>query len=117
MLQFIIRVLISAVLIAAAATLARRGAMMGAIIGSLPLVSILAVIWLWLDTGDPVRIADYIDATFWLVLASLPMFLIVPTMLRHGVGFWPSLGAGLALTVVSYGAVTWGLARFGGGQT
>jgi hypothetical protein len=52
------------------------------------LVSLLGILWLWRDTGDVGRIADHAQSTFWYVLPSLPMFLVLPAMLRAGVGFW-----------------------------
>jgi hypothetical protein len=63
---------------------------------SLPLVSVLAFIWLWRDTGDTVRIAALAQSTFWFVLPSLPMFLVLPVLLRSGAGFWLSLALGSA---------------------
>lgn len=102
MLYLILKAAISGVLIAAASEIARRHAGVGALVASLPLVSILAMIWLWRDTGDPQRLADHAQATLWYVLPSLPMFLLIPAMLRAGAGFWPSLGAGCALTVGLY---------------
>jgi hypothetical protein len=82
---------------------ARRSPCLGALIVSLPLVSILGMIWLWRDTADPQRLAAHAGATFWYVLPSLPMFLLMPALLRRGVGFWPALGAGCLLTVALYG--------------
>lgn len=69
--------------------------------------------WLWRDTQGPVRMAAHAEATFWYVLPSLPMFLLIPTLLRRGVGFWPSLLAGCALTVGLYLLTTWIGPRFG----
>lgn len=69
--------------------------------------------WLWRDTKDVERIADLAQSTFWYVLPSLPMFLVLPAMLRVGVGFWTSIGASCALTMVLYTATAWVLARFG----
>ena len=60
------------------------------------------MIWLWRDTGDADRMAQYAQATFWYVLPSLPMFLLIPALLRHGAPFWLALVAGCALTVVLY---------------
>jgi hypothetical protein len=60
------------------------------------------MIWLWRDTADPERLAAHAGATFWYVLPSLPMFLLVPLMLRSGLGFWVSLGIGCAVTIVLY---------------
>ena len=60
------------------------------------------MIWLWRDTGDPERMAAHAGATFWYVLPSLPMFLLIPLLLRRGAPFWVALASGCALTIVLY---------------
>ncbi|TIX51569.1 DUF3147 family protein [Alteraurantiacibacter aquimixticola] len=102
MYYLIIKALLSGVIIAVASEVARRWPGVGALIVSLPLVSVLAMIWLWHDTGDAERLADHSAATFWFVLPSLPMFLAIPLMMRNGVGFWAALAAGCVLTIVLY---------------
>ena len=113
MTYFIVKCLLSGIIIAAVSEVAKRSPALGALIVSLPLVSLLAIIWLWRDTRDVERIADHAQSTFWYVLPSLPMFLILPAMLRAGVGFWTSIGASCTLTMVLYAATAWVLARFG----
>jgi len=110
---FVVRAALSGVLIALVALLARRSPVLGALVASLPLVSVLAMMWLWHDTRDPVRLASHAEATFWYVLPSLPMFLVIPALLRHGFGFWLSLGAGCTMTVLLYFATVIIAARFG----
>jgi len=100
-------------MIALASTLARRYPGFGALIASLPLVSVLGMVWLWLDRPDPANMADHAEATFWYVIPSLPMFLLIPFLLRHGVGFWLALVGGCLLTVILYLLVTWIGPRFG----
>ena len=107
MMQFLVKVLVSALVIAGASELARRYSVIGALLAALPLTSILAMIWLWRDTHDPVRLAFHAEATFWFVLPSLPMFLLVPYMLRHEWSFWSALTVGCALTILLYLAMTW----------
>ncbi|MBT2134437.1 DUF3147 family protein [Croceibacterium sp. LX-88] len=102
MLYLLIKAALSGVVIAVASEVARRWPGVGALIVSLPLVSVLAMIWLWRDTHDPVRMAAHAEATFWFVLPSLPMFLLIPFMLRQGTSFWTALGAGCALTIALY---------------
>ena len=102
MLYLLIKAALSGVVIAVASEVARRWPGWGALIVSLPLVSILAMLWLWRDTHDPMRLAAHSEATFWFVLPSLPMFLLVPLMLRQGASFWTALLAGSILTVVLY---------------
>ncbi|MBI1234383.1 MAG: hypothetical protein GC208_07745 [Alphaproteobacteria bacterium] len=108
-----IKAVISGILIAAISEAGRRNAAAGAIVASLPLVSVLGMIWLWRDTRDTVRLADHAEATFWFVLPSLPMFLLVPALLRRDVGFWAALGLGCLLTVVLYGLVVFAAPRLG----
>jgi hypothetical protein len=106
MIYLVVKALLSGVIIAAVSELARRSPGVGALVASLPLVSILGMIWLWRDTGDPVRLAAHAEATFWFVLPSLPMFLVVPALIRRGLHFWPALGIGCALTIALYLAMT-----------
>ena len=103
MFYFIIKSALSGILIALISEVARRYPAFGGFIASLPLLSLLAVIWLWRDTGDAETIAAHLTATFWFVMPSLPMFLVIPYLLRHGMGFWLALLIGCALTVALYG--------------
>jgi hypothetical protein len=113
MLYAAIKALLSGALVALVSEAARRNAALGALIASLPLVSVLGMSWLWRDTGDIERLARHSSATFWYVLPSLPMFLVMPVLWRAGVGFWPGLAAGCVLTALLYLAMTAALARFG----
>lgn len=107
MTYLLIKAAISGILIALASEVARRYAGLGALIASLPLVSVLGMVWLWRDTGDPVRLADHASATLWYVMPSLPMFVVIPVLLRAGVGFYVTLAAGCALTVALYLLTMW----------
>ncbi len=113
MIAFALRAALSGLIVAAVALIARRSPAAGALVASLPLVSLLGMVWLWRDTGDAVRLATHAEATFWYVLPSLPMFLIVPALLRHGIGFWWALVAGCGVTILLYLAIIPVAARFG----
>lgn len=113
MLYLAIKALASGVIIAAVSEIAKRSPGFGALVASLPLVSVLGMIWLWRDTHDPIGMADHARATFWFVLPSLPMFLAIPALLDHGVPFWAALAASCVLTIALYLAMTWAGPRFG----
>lgn len=113
MVYFIIKCALSGIIIAVVSEVAKRSPALGALIVSLPLVSLLGILWLWRDTGDAERIASHAESTFWYVLPSLPMFLVLPAMLRAGIGFWPSMGASCVLTILLYACTAAVLARFG----
>jgi hypothetical protein len=109
MLYLALKALISGIIIAAVSEIAKRSPGFGALVASLPLISLLGMIWLWKDTHDIDRMASHVQATFWFVLPSLPMFLLIPIALKQGVNFWTALLLGCVLTVVLY----WGMVTLG----
>jgi len=102
MLALVAKALLSGALIVAIAEIGKRLPAMGALVASLPLVSVLGMILLWRARPDAENMALHAEATFWYVLPSLPMFLLIPALLRHGAPFWLALLAGCALTVGLY---------------
>jgi hypothetical protein len=113
MTQIVLKVVVSAVLIVAISEVAKRTSFVGALLGSLPLTSLLAMIWLYVDTGDTAKVAGLASGIFWLVLPSLALFLAFPVLLRAGYGFWQGLGIASGATVVLYAAEIWALDFFG----
>ncbi len=113
MLYLALKAALSGIIIAIVSEVAKRYPGIGGLIASLPLVSVLGMIWLWRDKPDVPNMAVHVQATFWFVLPSLPMFLLIPWMLRSGFGFWVALAIGCALTIVLYAAMTWLGPRFG----
>ena len=113
MWYLVLKAAISGVLVAAASEVARRFPGWGALIASLPLVSVLVMMWLWHDRPDAANMAAHAEATFWFVLPSLPMFLAIPWMLRSGVNFWAALLVGCAMTMALYLLMTFVGPRLG----
>jgi hypothetical protein len=113
MLYLALKGLLSGAIVLIVSEVAKRSPALGALIVSLPLVSILAMLWLHHETRDAARLAAHAEATFWYVLPSLPMFLLLPALLRQGWAFYPSLAACVLLTAVLYLAMAALLARFG----
>ncbi|MBI1326578.1 MAG: hypothetical protein GC136_02945 [Alphaproteobacteria bacterium] len=113
MLFAALKAAISGLLVALISETAKRSPALGALIASLPVISILGMIWLWHETKDAPRIAAHAEATFWYVLPSLPMFLVLPALLRSGMHFYPALGLCCVLTAALYLAMVWVLKFFG----
>lgn len=113
MLYLALKALLSGSIVAAVSEIAKRSPGIGAALTALPLVAILAMVWLWRDKPDVETVASYAGATFWFVLPSLPMFLLMPWLLRAGVGFWPTLAIGCALTIGLYFVMIVAGPRFG----
>ena len=110
----VLKIILSALLIFAIAEISKRSSVFGALVASLPLVSILAMIWLYHDTGDVARIANFSQGVFWMVLPSLTLFALLPTLLlRFKLGFPLALIIACAATALAYGVMLLVLKRFG----
>lgn len=105
-LQFIVKTLVSALIIAMIATLSKRLPFIGALIASLPLTSILAIIWLYEDTKDIARITQLSYTVFWLVIPSLIFFVTLPFLLKRNIGFyWSLMGSSIVLIITYFAFV------------
>lgn len=112
MLQFAIKVLVTAIVVVTVAELAKRNSLWAAALASLPLTSLLAFIWLYIDTGDAQRIALLSSQIFWLVVPSLLLLVLLPVLLRAGWNFWLSLAISAVATGAAYAVTLWALRRF-----
>lgn len=102
MLPVAVKFIVTAALVVAIAELAKRSTFLAAILASIPLTSVLAMIWLYVDTGDAEKVAQLAGGIFWLVLPSLALFIALPILLRAGWPFGLSMLASMALTVACY---------------
>ncbi len=103
MWYYAVKVVISAALVVLVSEIAKRSSLVGAALASLPLVSLLAFVWLYYETGDVRKISRLSLDIFWLVIPSLLLFLMLPWLLRRGLTFWPSLLLACTATTMAYG--------------
>lgn len=115
MLYYTLKVAISALLIVAISEIAKRSTGFAALVASLPLTSLLAFVWLYMEASPPERIAELSSQIFWLVLPSLILFLLFPLLLKYGLSFWVSLGLSVVATAGCYVALLPLLRRMGVG--
>jgi hypothetical protein len=93
--------LITAAVVVIVSEVAKRSDKLGALISALPLVTLLALIWIYVETGASDKLANHAWYTFWYVLPTLPMFLLFPGLLAK-LGFWGALSASAVITVVCF---------------
>ena len=105
MIYYLMKVVISALLIVAIAEISKRSSLLGALLASVPLVSVMAMIWLYIDTRDSDKVAALATGIFWLVLPSLALFIALPLLLKHGINFYLGLSLSILLTIACYGAM------------
>jgi hypothetical protein len=113
MLYLFIKAAVSGAIVAEVSEIARRYPGWGGLLASLPLTSLLAMIWLWRDSRDPERVAALVGSTFWFILPSLPMFLVLPWLLRSGTAFWLAMAISVAGTLLLYAVWFWAAPRVG----
>lgn len=113
MLYLLIKASVSGILVAAISEVARRFPGWGGLVASLPLVSLLAMTWLYVDTRDTVKVAALASSTFWFFLPSMPMFLIIPWLLRSGWSWAATMALAIAVTLVLYALMFWLAPRLG----
>ena len=112
-IQFLIKILVSALIIAGVSELGKRFTLMGAILASLPLTSILAMIWLYRDTGDSQKVIDLSWGIFWAVLPSLVFFLVLPMMLKNGMTFGVAMILSSIIMFLTYTVYVFALGKMG----
>lgn len=105
MTQYIVKIIVSALVVVAVSDLAKRSSFLGGLLASLPIVSFMAMIWLYVDTKDAGKVASLSINIFWLVLPSLVFFLVLPYLLKAKVQFVASFVIAAATMLVSYGII------------
>jgi hypothetical protein len=113
MLYTVIKILVTSGLVVAISEIAKRSSMMAGILASIPLISVLGFIWLYLDTKEVEKISNLSTSIFWLVIPSLALFVTLPILLKKGIGFYPSLGLATSVTVACYYLMIVILGKFG----
>ena len=113
MIYPVVKVLISALIIVAVSELSKRSSFAGGILASLPLVSLLAMVWLYRETHDPARIAALSTSIFWLVLPSLVLFLVLPALLKRHMSFYAALLLSVVAMLAAYGVMVFSLNKAG----
>lgn len=113
MIYYIGKVLLSSVIIVAISEISKRSTVAGSILASIPLMSLLAFVWMYIDTKDTVKIAALSQGVFWLVIPSLIFFILFPVLLKKQLDFWLSLGISVSVMVIGYFVMLFVLKKIG----
>lgn len=102
-MYYLLKIVLTTALIVAISEIAKRSSLIAAVLTSIPLISVLAIIWLYVDTKDVEKVSALAGNVFWLVLPSLALFVTLPLLLKQGLNFYLSLGLSIGITVACYG--------------
>lgn len=113
MLNTIVKLIISSGIIIIVSELAKKSTFIGGLIASIPLISVLAMTWLYIETKDIENVSALSKSIMWMVVPSLALFISLPVLLRSGFNFYLSLGISIIITFLCYGVVIYTLGKFG----
>lgn len=110
---YFIKIAVTTVLIVLISEVATRSSFMAAVLASIPLISVLAMFWLYFDTNDTDKVSNLASSVFWLVIPSLALFVSLPIFLKNGINFYVSISVSIAITILCYWAMVLLLNHFG----
>ena len=113
MAYYITKLIITSFLIVVISEVAKRSSLVGALLAAIPLVSILAMTWMYIDTDSSKSAVEFSQRIIWLIAPSMTLFLVFPLMIQKGFGFYVSMAVSILLTILAYYSVIFLLGRFG----
>lgn len=113
MAYYITKLIITTLLIVLISEIAKRSSLAGALLAAIPLVSILAMTWMYFDTSDSSSAVEFSNRIVWLIAPSMTLFIAFPLLIKKGLGFYPSMFISIVMTIAAYYGVIFILGRFG----
>jgi len=113
MTYYIIKLVITTFLIVLISEIAKRNSLMGAMLAAIPLVSILAMIWMYVDTNNSKSAVEFSNSIVWLIAPSMTLFIVFPVLIKNGISFYLSLFIAVVMTILAYYSVIFLLDKFG----
>lgn len=110
---YITKLIITTFLIVLISEIAKRSSLMGALLAAIPLVSILAMTWMYIDTQDSSSAVAFSNRIVWLIAPSMTLFIAFPLFIKKGFGFYPSMFISVLMTIFAYYSVIFLLKKFG----
>jgi len=110
---YIAKLVITTFLIVLISEISKRSSLAGALLAAIPLVSILAMTWMYVDTKSSESAVQFSQNIVWLIAPSMTLFIAFPILIKKGLGFYPSMLISIFLTVFAYYSVIFILERLG----
>ena len=100
--HYFIKVFISSGIIVLVSEIAKKDNLIGGLIASIPIVSVLSLIWLYVDTNDIDKVKALANGILWMVVPSMSLFIVLPILINYGIKFYLSLTISVLVTMVCY---------------
>ncbi len=102
---YLTKIAITTILIVVISELAKKSSFTAGLLASIPLISVLAMFWLYIDTKDSGKVMELASTVFWLLIPSLALFISLPIFLKNGINFYISISISILITIFCY----WGM--------
>ena len=113
MAYYILKLIITTLLIVLISEISKRSSLAGAILAAIPLVSILAMTWMYVDTNDSKTAVEFSNSIVWLIAPSMTLFIVFPLLIKKGLSFYLSMGIAIFMTIIAYYSVLFLLEKIG----
>ncbi|HQS65884.1 MAG TPA: DUF3147 family protein [Sulfuricurvum sp.] len=113
MSYYITKLIITTLIIVLISEISKRSSLAGALLAAIPLVSILAMTWMYVDTNSSTSAVEFSNRIIWLIAPSMTLFIVFPLLIKKGIGFYPSMGVAIVATVAAYYLVILIVGKFG----
>lgn len=113
MAYYITKLIITTILIVLISEIAKRSSLAGAILAAIPLVSILAMTWMYIDTNSTTKAVEFSNNIVWLIAPSMTLFIAFPLLIKKGLSFYPSMFVSIFMTIIAYYSVIFILSKLG----
>ena len=113
MVYYITKLIVTALLIVLISEIAKRSSLLGAMLAAIPLVSILAMTWMYIDTNSTTKAVEFSNSIVWLIVPSMTLFIVFPILIKKGLGFYLSMGISITMTILAYYSVIFVLEKLG----
>ena len=100
--HYFIKVFISSAIIILVSEIAKKDNLIGGLIASIPVVSVLSMIWLYIDTNDIDKVKELANGILWMIVPSMSLFIVLPILINFGIKFYLSLTISILITIVCY---------------
>jgi len=113
MIYYVTKLVVTALLIVLISEVAKRSSLAGALLAAIPLVSILAMTWMYIDTNESKNAVEFSHRIVWLIAPSMTLFIVFPMLIKKGLGFYSSMGISIMMTILAYYSVIFVLGKLG----
>ena len=113
MTLYAIKIVITVLLVIIVSEIVNKSSLYAGIFASIPLVSVIAIFWIYIESKDVTKIIALSNSIFWLVIPSLVLFITLPILLKNGINFYVSISTSIIMTVICYFSMIYILGKFG----